>query len=147
MPRIFTRRIVVPAEAIDVFGHVNNLVYLHWMLDVATEHSAAQGWPLERYLEAGFIWVVRSHGITYHRPAFAGDEVALHTWIADFHHHLSTRRYLFRRPADGRVLAEAETGWVLVDRDRLRPRRIPEVLAESFEVVSADEIAALHTAG
>jgi len=55
------------------------VAYLRWMQDIAVEHSAAQGWPVRRYLETGTTWVVRSHFIEYLRPAFAGDSIAVHT--------------------------------------------------------------------
>jgi len=74
---IYTRRFRVPADAIDVNGHVNNLAYVAWMQDVAIEHSAAAGWPMERYLQLGAGWVVRSHFIEYLRPVFAGERLAV----------------------------------------------------------------------
>jgi len=41
VPRIFVHTFSVPAAAIDVNRHVNNLEYLHWMQDVATARSVA----------------------------------------------------------------------------------------------------------
>jgi len=76
--RVFSKRFAVPAQAIDVQGHVNNLAYVGWMQDVAIEHSAAVGWPMRRYLELGAGWVVRSHFIEYLRPAFADERLGAH---------------------------------------------------------------------
>ena len=67
------------------------------MQDVATEHSAAQGWPLERYVALGAGWFVRRHTVEYLRPAFAGDTLTLLTWVAAFERSSSPRRYLFFR--------------------------------------------------
>jgi acyl-CoA thioester hydrolase len=77
MPRIYVHRLEGPEDVIDVNRNVNNLAYLRWMQDVATAHSVAQGWPLERYLGIGAGWFVRSHFIEYLRPAFAGDALAI----------------------------------------------------------------------
>ena len=38
MSSIFDLRLQVQAEHIDQLGHVNNVVYMHWMQDVATAH-------------------------------------------------------------------------------------------------------------
>ena len=92
---------------------------------------------MERYLENGAVWVVRSHFITYIHPAFAGETITLSTWVAEFRQRSSSRRYLVRRINDQRVLVEAETVWVYVDRQSGRPRRIPDELRAAFEVVSA----------
>ena len=139
MARIHVREFTVPESSMDVNRHVNNLEYLRWMQDVAVEHSAARGWGLERYLATGVVWVVRSHSIEYLRPAFAGDELRLATWVADLRPRSSLRKYLFWRPADGQVVARAETLWVLVDAGTGRACPLPAELRESFEVVPDDE--------
>lgn len=139
MPRIFLQRFSVGAEAIDVNGHVNNLAYLRWMQDGAIAHSAAQGWPLERYREAKTAWVVRSHFIEYLLPGFAGDTLSMLTWVTGFRRHSSPRRFLFWRERDRQVLVQAETLWVFVDAATGRPAPIPGELSSAFEVVPPDE--------
>lgn len=47
----FDLNITVKAEHIDVLGHVNNVVYVAWMQDVATAHIEALGVGIEQYLE------------------------------------------------------------------------------------------------
>ena len=135
MPRIFTTPLTVAIDAIDEMHHVNNLKYLAWMQDVATAHSAAQGWPLERYLEAGAGWVVRSHTITYQRPARLDDAITLLTWVAELGVRTSLRKYLFWRAGDNRVLAKAETLWAYVDFATGVLRPIPADLKAAFEIV------------
>ena len=136
--RIFTKRFTVPAGAIDVQGHVNNLAYVGWMQDVAIEHSAAVGWPMRRYLELGAGWVVRSHFIEYLRPAFADEPLGVHTWVPRFDQRTTPRRYLFVRETDRAVLARAETIWVFVNLATGRRRAIPSELLESFDPVAED---------
>ena len=139
MPRILSHAFTVPADVIDVNRHVNNLAYLRWMLDVAVAHSTAQGWPMARYLELGQAWVVRSHAIEYLRPALEGEALLLLTWVEDMLSRSSRRRYLFCRPADGAVLARADTQWVFVDVASGRPVGIPATLRDAFEVVPPGE--------
>lgn len=142
MPRIFRQEIVVTEDAIDEFGHVNNQRYIAWMQEVATAHSAANGWPMERYLQIGAAWVVRSHFIEYLRPAFAGDEIDIDTWAASLALREVIRKYLFRR-AD-QLVARAETRWVYVDIKSGRPKRIPQELLASFEAVPDDDPELTH---
>jgi len=135
VPRIFTREITVTERDIDVQNHVNNLRYLKWMQDIAVAHSTAQGWSMERYATEGMGWVVRSHTITYKRPAFLGETITACTWIAGFSPRMSPRKYLFWRAADKAVLAEAETMWVFVDLSTGRPTKVPDALRAAFEIV------------
>ena len=144
-PGVFAQTFSVPEDAIDELGHVSNLKYLAWMQNIAIQHSAARGWPVERYLENGAVWVVRSHFITYLRPAFAGETITLRTWVAEFRQRSSSRRYLVSR--EERVLAEAETVWVYVDRQSGRPRIIPDQLRTAFEVVPAGTAAGRKSPG
>jgi acyl-CoA thioester hydrolase len=133
----FRQELIVSEDAIDAFGHVNNQRYIAWMQDVATSHSAANGWPMKRYLQGGAAWVVHSHFIEYLRPAFAGDRIEILTWAASLALREVTRRYLFRRT--DQLLARAETKWVYVDLRSGRPKRIPEDLLASFEALPDDD--------
>jgi acyl-CoA thioester hydrolase len=139
MRRVFTQTLIAPPEAIDINGHVNNLEYIRWMQEIATAHSAAQGWDLARYQQARTSWVIRSHRIEYLRPAFAGERILLGTWIAGFEEQASPRKYLFLRAQDRKVLASAETLWVYVDATAGRPCAIPEAFRAAFDVVAEDE--------
>jgi acyl-CoA thioester hydrolase len=139
MPRILQQDLIVTEEVTDEFGHVNNQRYIAWMQDVATGHSAANGWPMERYLQVGAAWVVRSHFIEYLRPAFAGDAIGIFTWAASLTLREVSRRYLFRRADDHRILVRAETKWVYVDLKSGRPKRVPEELLNAFEAVPEDD--------
>lgn len=134
MPALFeSHRQVLPHE-IDRLGHVNNLVYLQWMIDAALEHSAAQGWPSERHQKLGAGWVVKSHFIEYLRPAFPDERILVRTWVADMKRVSSLRRFEIFRPADETLLAKAETNWAFIDYTTSAPRRIPDEVADAFEV-------------
>jgi acyl-CoA thioester hydrolase len=130
---LFTKTFPIPGDAIDELGHVSNLKYIAWMQEIAIQHSAAQGWPVERYLQSGAVWVVRSHFITYVRPAFEGETITLQTWVAEVKQRSSLRRYLVLRTNDQSVLVEGETNWVYVDRHGGRPLRIPHDLRLAFD--------------
>ena len=138
MPTIYRHNFTVPPRAIDLQGHVNNQEYLRWMQAVAIAHSTAQRWPLERYLEAGQVWVVRSHYIEYLSPAFENETLSLYTWVADINEKRSTRKYLFTRGNHHQTAARAETLWVFVTLKTGNPCPIPGELRGAF-VPMADQ--------
>jgi len=133
MPAIFEHRHTVRPEEIDEHGHVNNVNYLRWMQTAGVAHSAAEGWPTERYLQDRLGWVARRHTIEYLQPAFDGEEILIRTWIADFKKITSTRRYRMLRGET--VIAVAETEWAFISLVTRRPTRIPPELAASFTTV------------
>ena len=147
----FARLIEVSEADVDIWGHANNVCYLHWMQDVAVAHSAAIGWSAERYLEYGAIWVVRRHAIEYRQSAYKGEKILAQTWIADMKNVTSTRRYRFLRlpndvdaadyngfmenPDDipkSAILATAETLWAFISPKTQRPVRVAAELRETF---------------
>lgn len=136
MPAIYEHARVVRPDEIDRLGHVNNLVYLSWMIEAAVAHSAVQGWTAERYEQLGGGWVVRSHEIKYVEPAYDGQQIVVRTWVADMTKVASTRRYRIVRADDDRVLAKAATQWAFVDFASGTLRRIPEEVVQSFELAT-----------
>jgi acyl-CoA thioester hydrolase len=144
MPAIYEHHHRVIARDIDGQGHAGNVAYVGWMQDAAVAHSTAQGWTPERYKNTGAGWVVRHHDIEYLKPAWENDQLVIVTWIADFKKLTSLRRYrIVRRDPPGEsggesvetVLAVAATDWVYIGFQRRMPRRIPDELSASFEVV------------
>ena len=129
----------VTADDIDDLGHAGNYHYVRWMQYAAIAHSSALGWSPEAYDELGAGWVVRSHEITYLKPAFERDILSINTWVADLKSATSLRRYRILN-ARGETLATAGTNWAFIDYHRQRPVRIPPVVRASFDpVVSSDD--------
>ena len=139
MPEVYEYRHTVRGDEIDPLGHANNVAYVDWMQSAAVAHSAAQGWPGERYRRLGSGWVVRSHKIEYLQPALAGDQIIVRTWVATMKRATSLRHYKILRQADQLLLATAETKWAFIDYATGNPMRIPPVVTESFQVVDSGE--------
>lgn len=138
-PGLFGHTFAVPGSAIDGNGHANNLEYLRWMQAAATAHSDALGWTLARYEATHSTWVIRSHHIDYLRPAFAGEELTLCTWIGGFEAQESPRHYLIWRSRDRKVLARTCTVWVFVDTATGRAAPIPEAFRTATAVLPDEQ--------
>jgi len=138
MQPIYRHQFTVDQNAIDENGHVNNVVYVQWMQDVAVLHSKATGCT-ERTRDIGAMWVARSHKIEYLRPAFAGEKIEALTWVVNFRKVRSLRRYQFVRATDAVVLARGETDWVLIDTRKGRPRVIPDQVSGVFTLLGEDQ--------
>jgi acyl-CoA thioester hydrolase len=137
--KIFIDKIQITKKDVDQNGHLNNVVYVQWMQDVAMKHSAAVGYDWQKYQELGTSWIIKSHFIEYKSPGFEGEDIELQTWVFKHEKLSSLRKYRFVRPSDGRLLAVAETNWVYVDSSNGRPRRIDQEVADAFPLVPAGE--------
>lgn len=131
---IFRYEFIVPADALDQNGHVNNVQFVQWMQDAAMRHFEAVG-GVAHTLALNATWVVHSHTIEYFRPAFAGDLIEVQTWVADIRRVRSLRRYLFLRKVGGQKLVQGATDWVLVDARSGKPKAIPKAMAEALPLL------------
>lgn len=136
-PGVHRHTLVVAESEIDGLGHANNVVYVRWMIDAATAHSAAVGWDLDAYVRAGGMWLVRRHEIEYLVPAKAADRVEVFTWVADMQAAQSRRRYEMRL-ADGRACARGATNWVYVDLASGKPKRVPADVRAAFTALGEE---------
>ncbi|RXG24527.1 acyl-CoA thioesterase [Leeuwenhoekiella aequorea] len=131
--KTFKLNITVPPEAIDNLGHVNNVIYLQWVQDVAEAHW--QHNSTDEMLQI-YAWVALEHTIKYHAPAFEGEQITIETWIEKFEGVRSFRRTRIYRPADQKVLATAITNWCLLNMETRKPLRVPEGFAAYYEEVN-----------
>lgn len=127
---IYSKLFIIPGSAIDENGHVNNVAYVQWMQEIAVEHYASLGGIEAQGSDA--TWFVREHSIEYLRPAFAGEEIEIKTWVENIRRVRSLRKYEFVRRSDGQVLVKGETDWVFVDVRTGRPLPIPEEVSSVF---------------
>lgn len=132
---VYPYEFVIPEEAVDENGHVNNVMYVQWMQDAAVRHYDAMG-GRQITMDIGATWVVRSHTIEYLRPAYAGERIRVLTWVVNMRRVRSLRRYQFLRVADEQLLVRGETDWVFVDANNGAPRGIPPEVASLFTLIS-----------
>ena len=117
----------VKPEHIDELNHVNNVVYVQWIQDVAAKHwFNASTEEMKRQC----TWVVMRHEIDYLAEAFLGDHLELFTWIDPATGPMQQRMVLIQRKSDQKAIAKATTSWCLLDPVTGKPKRIsPEISA------------------
>ena len=119
----------------DELGHVNNVIYLHWMEALAWHHSAQLGLKLEDFQRLNSAMVARRHEIDYLNACGSGERLWCATWLAPGGSRLRiTRHYEIRHAATGRLVFQAQTDWVCVAIDTGRPKRMPPEFESVYRV-------------
>lgn len=118
---VFTLTITVSSEDIDTLQHVNNLVYVKWMDEIATSHWSflTKDTPLPQY-----VWVVMRHEIDYLKQATLGDKIVVKTWVGETRGITSTRFMEFYN--NDILLVKAKTVWAMLNAKTYKPARIRE---------------------
>lgn len=137
MTTFFDLKLKVQPEHIDLLGHVNNVVYVKWMQDVATAHIDHIGLGLEQYLELKHAMVAVEHHMQYKKASLLGDEVVLRTWLSDINALYSYRQYVFYRPADRSILFVASTKWACVEIATGKPKRLSPTFSQAYQPIDA----------
>lgn len=130
---VFRRTRVIEPGDIDELGHVNNVTWLYFVVELADAHSSSVGLDLDAYRDIGGLWIVRRHEVDYRGQARVGDEVIEETWVASFKGARSVRETRFTT-LDGRELVHAVTHWAYIDAATQRPRRVDATVVERFPI-------------
>jgi acyl-CoA thioester hydrolase len=129
---IFRVQVIVADGDIDVLGHVNNVVFVRWIQEVALAHTAALGLGLDDLRRLGGAFVVARHEIDYLRPVLRGEAVEARTWISSLMVAKCVRATELVRAGDCEPLARARTTWGFVDLATGRPMRVPELVRRAL---------------
>ena len=129
------RRVVPGPGDIDELGHVNNVVYLRWVQDIAITHWHAVATP---ELDARYFWIALKHTIEYRDPILPGETAEIRTWFGRIHGPRFDRHVDIRKPGAKRFSARATTEWCRISRDTRRPMRIGEDVMAAFGLVGAE---------
>lgn len=127
MKNKYTFNIKVTENQIDFLDHVNNVIYVHWILDAAEKH-----WKLlsSELLNSKYVWVVLKHEIDYLAAAKLNDEITICTWVENSYGPKSSR--LVEIYKGEKLLVYAKTTWCLLDKPTMKPVRIPSEIIDLF---------------
>jgi acyl-CoA thioester hydrolase len=129
---IFRRDRSVAPRDVDLLGHVNNLVWVRYVVELAAAHADALGVGFEATRALGGIWIAPPRRPLSRQRVSGSDDSRSHLISAA--RRRSLRHARFESEA-GALLVEAHTEWAYVDATTLRPRRVPAELRNRFTAI------------
>lgn len=138
MSTLFDLKQTVEAQHLDVLGHVNNVVYMQWMQDVAIAHADSLGLGLKEYIELKHAMVAVEHHVQYRKAAFLNDEIVLRTWLDDINALYLSRQYVFYRPKDQSIVFVGQTKWACVEIATGKPKRLSPTFTYAYQPIKAN---------
>jgi acyl-CoA thioester hydrolase len=115
----------------DAGGVVYHAQYLSFMERARSELLNAAGIDLARFTrEHGVLFVVFQIAITYHQPARLNEQLTVSAEVAK----MGRARLVFRQCVErgAELLCEADVTVALVDREGMRPARMPDELSKAL---------------
>jgi len=117
----FETKYTVKSSHIDELNHVNNVVYLQWIQDIANLH-----WTQLKKSEdtTDYVWAVIRHEIEYVGQALLGDSIVAKTWVGKTGGIRSIRHVEFYK--NNKLIVKAQTMFCLVNSKSFKPTRITD---------------------
>jgi len=112
---------------LDVYDHVNNVIYVNYAEEAAAQDFSSRGWSPAKLAEADLTIANRRVHIQYLSIASWGDTLNISTHILNIH-DTGGSRYVGITRADGSAVAECILDWELVDRKSGEARSLPDEL-------------------
>jgi acyl-CoA thioester hydrolase len=131
----FEMIISIDPKDIDEHGHVNNVIYLRWVQEVATAHWRAAATASQ---QAEVSWFVVRHEIDYKHPVRLADKITARTWVGKATGRIFERHTAIVREGEGRLMARARTLWCPVDIRTGKPVRVGADIRDRFSAPSAE---------
>jgi acyl-CoA thioester hydrolase len=125
----FEIAVEIAPDDIDELGHVNNVVYLRWVQEVASAHWQAEA---SEKLLASMAWIALRHEIDYKHPALPGDRIVATTWVGPVESVRFERFVDILRASDRKLLARSRSLWAPINRATGRVTRVSDELRSLF---------------
>ena len=128
----FTYVLTASKSDIDHLNHVNNVVYVRWVQEVAAVHWDAMA---SEELKTKYAWMLIRHEIDYLSQAYEGDVIVGETWVGETK-GATFERFVELRKGD-KVLTKSKMIWCLLDSQTLKPKRVDSMMIELLKKVRA----------
>lgn len=104
---------------------------LNYFQDCSTFHSEDLGVGIKLLETKKRMWVLRSWKIVIERYPKLAERIRVGTWPYEFG-KMTGRRNFCLSDADGNMAAYADTLWVFMDMERMRPTRIDPEISSAY---------------
>ena len=123
------KEIIVSKNDLDELNHVNNVIYIHWVQEIAKNHWKSL---VSSEIIKNYYWVLLEHQIKYLHPAFLGDKIILKTYVEKTEVVKSNRIVEIYNTDTNKLLVTSKTIWCLINAKTKKPNRITDEIREAF---------------
>ncbi len=122
----------------DLIGRVHPRTLCLLLQESATAHAAELGVGVDLLIDRGIAWVLSQLKVEILRWPTAGEAIVVETWPEAASGTRTDRRFRMRNE-DGEDIGRATTLWLIMDLERRRPTRLPDLITSKLdEVVGSD---------
>ena len=124
------KEITVSKNDLDDLNHVNNIIYIRWIQEIAKFHWESL---VSNDIRNNYYWVLLEHQIKYLHPAFLGDKIKIKTYIEKTGGIKSNRIVEIYNTDTNILIVKSKTIWCLINAKSNKPSRITDEIRQAFE--------------
>lgn len=129
----FESEVTVRPDDIDMNNHVHTSKYFDYYLTARYDQmSRCYGVPMEKFIENGWTWYVRSYKMEFKRPVRLGETVIVRTWLETFERADAVVAFQIIKKEGGKLAAEGFVENTMVSITTGRPQAIPEWIVKEY---------------
>ena len=123
------KEIAVSENDLDDLNHVNNVIYIHWVQEIAKNHWKSL---VSNEIIKNYYWVLLEHQIKYLNPALLNDKIMIKTYIEKTEGIRSNRIVEIYNSNNDKLLVKSKTIWCLINAKTNKPNRITDEIRKAF---------------
>lgn len=136
MTDIYSMELTIRSEQVDRTRTLRPSALLLLLQEIALDHSRALGLGSDRTLHRNLLWVVTRYALEIRRMPRYEERVTLETYPGPMRRVLFPR-YFRMKDADGNVIVNASSVWVLIDGEKramISPKQYDLPVAEGLHL-------------
>jgi acyl-CoA thioester hydrolase/thioesterase-3 len=123
----------VRPDDIDMFRHVHNSKYFDYVLAARYDQmERCYGMAMEKFLEQGFGWLVRTVYIDYKRPLLLGDYFTVTTGIESINEKVCRVKFSITNKSTSKICSDGWFDFMMVGIDTGKAVPIPQDVIEHY---------------
>lgn len=123
----------VRPDDIDMFQHVHSSKYMDYVMAARYEQMDVNyGMAMEKFMEMGYGWVVRTVQLDYKRPLLMGDYFIVRTGIGHIDERGCRVNFSILNKATQKLCCDGWFDYTMIDIKSGRAARIPQDIVEHY---------------
>ena len=123
----------VRPDDIDMFQHVHNSKYFDYVLTARYDQmERCYGMAMEKFMERGFGWVVRTAHVEYKRALTMGDYFIVKTGIEGIDDKGCRVKFAITNKATKKICCDGWFDYVMIDMATGRGAKIPQDVIDQY---------------
>jgi acyl-CoA thioester hydrolase len=129
----FESELSVRPDDIDMNNHVHTSRYFDYYLAARYDQMArCYGVSMEKFIENGWTWFVRSYTMEFKRPVRLGETLIVRTWLETFERTDVSVGFQIVKKESGKVAVEGKVQNAMVSIASGRPQAIPDWIVAEY---------------